>query len=346
MSGLGGLNPSSESMTLGLVQQQVPRIEGIADLDAVTDRVCAVVRESKAAFSTLDLLVFPEYSLHGLRKRAWADDDLMCEIDGPQVLRLREGCRDAHVWGCFSVMERNPNGAPFNSGIIVDDTGEVALYVRKLHPWTPKEPWEPGDLGLPVCEGPKGSILSLLICHDGMFPEVAREASYRGANVLIRTAGYKFPLKQSWRITNEANAFHNLAYTASVCLAGHDGNGIPSMGEAMVCDFEGTIIERGDSTPDRIVTASINPSLADAARREWGVENNIYQLGHRGYTALRGGAGDCPYTFMTDLVAGRYSPPWERDVRIVDGTSEGYGPPRDPGSRVDSARAGLRAAQG
>ncbi|MCZ4080443.1 formamidase [Rhodococcus sp. H36-A4] len=342
MTGLGGLNPSSTSLTLGLVQQRVPLIGDMADVDATTDRVCRTVREAKAGLGSLDLLVFPEYSLHGLRKSSWARDDVMCDIDGPQVARLREACRESKVWGCFSVMERNPNGAPFNSGIIVDTDGEITLYVRKLHPWTPKEPWEPGDLGVPVCAGPKGSVLSLLICHDGMFPEMAREASYRGANVLLRTAGYKFPLKQSWRITNEANAFQNLAYTASVCLAGHDGNGIPSMGEAMVCDFEGTIIERGDSTPDRVVTVSIEPARADAARREWGVENNIYQLGHRGYTALEGGATDCPYTFMRDLVAGTYRVPWEDDVQIFDGTTEGYGAPRDPASSIDSARGGLR----
>ena len=32
--------------------------------------------------------------------------------------------------------------------------------------------------------------------------------------------------------------------------------------------------------------------------RERGVENNIYQLGHRAYVAVAGGARDCPYTFM------------------------------------------------
>lgn len=341
MTGLGGLNPSPSSLTLGLVQQQVPLVETMADVDAATDRVVAALHAAKDGFSALDLVVFPEYSLHGLRKSGWARDELMCDLDGPQVERLCLACKEAAVWGCFSVMESNPNGAPFNSGIIVDSDGEIALYVRKLHPWTPKEPWEPGDIGVPVCRGPKGSVLSLLICHDGMFPEVAREASYRGANVLLRTAGYKFPLKQSWRITNEANAFQNLAYTASVCLAGHDGNGIPSMGEAMVCDFEGTIVERGDSTPDRVVTATIEPARADAARREWGVENNIYQLGHRGYTALAGGATDCPYTYMSDLVAGRYRVPWEDAVQIVDGTSEGYGPPRPAGSGVDTARIGF-----
>jgi hypothetical protein len=143
------------------------------------------------------------------------------------------------------------------------------------------EPWEPGDLGIPVCAGPAGATLALIICHDGMLPEMAREAAYKGANVILRTAGYTYPIQHSWWITNQANAFSNLAYTASVCLAGPDTTHIWSQGEAMICDVDGTVLCHGDGLPDRIVTGEVVPSRADDARRRWGVENNIYQLGHR-----------------------------------------------------------------
>ena len=63
------------------------------------------------------------------------------------------------------------------------------------------------------------------------------------------------------------------------------------------------------------------------ARAHWSVENNIYQLGHRGFTAVDGGAQDCPYTFMQDLVAGRYRLPWEAEVAATDGTSCGFPAP-------------------
>ena len=69
------------------------------------------------------------------------------------------------------------------------------LYYRKLHPWVPVEPWEPGDLGIPVCDGPNGSKLALIICHDGMFPEMARECAYKGAEIMLRTAGYTAPIR-------------------------------------------------------------------------------------------------------------------------------------------------------
>ena len=66
--------------------------------------------------------------------------------------------------------------------------------------------------------------------------------------------------------------------------------------------------------------------LVREAREGWGVENNIYQLGHRGYVAVKGGARDCPYTFMQDRGAGKYRLPWEAEVVHKDGTSCGFEP--------------------
>ena len=57
------------------------------------------------------------------------------------------------------------------------------------------------------------------------------------------------------------------------------------------------------------------------------MENNIYQLGHRGYAAVKGGARDCPYTYMHDLMAGRYRLPWEETVQVTDGTGCGIAAP-------------------
>jgi len=329
VTGLGGLNPSPGALVLGLVQFQVPTIAATGDTMRTAEKIATMVRGAKKGLPTLDLLVFPEYSLNGLDPQSWADDALLCDRDGPELELVRSACADAGVWGCFSIMERNPHGAPFNSGVIVDDHGADALYYRKLHPWVPLEPWEPGDLGIPVCDGPKGAKLSLIICHDGMLPEMAREAAYKGANVILRTAGYTYPIQASWRLTNQVNAFANLAYTASVCLAGPDeATGVWSQGEAMVCDVDGTVLAHGDGHPDRVVTAEVVPSRADDARRTWGVENNIYQLGHRGYVAVEGGATDCPYTYMQDLVDGKYRLPWEDEVQVKDGVGVGYPPPR------------------
>jgi formamidase len=325
MSGLGGLNRSPNGVVVGLVQSQLPVVDTPAQLAAQTARIVAMVGKARRNMPSMDLVVFPEYSLHGLSMNT--DPALMCRLDGPEVAAFRAACIEHRIWGCFSIMEANPNGNPYNSGIIIDDTGAIALYYRKLHPWVPVEPWEPGNLGIPVITGPRGVKLALIICHDGMFPEMARESAYKGAELMIRTAGYTAPIRHSWRITNQANAFQNLMVTASVCMCGSDGT-FDSMGEGMVVNFDGVPLVMGSHRPDEIITCEVRPDLVREARRHWGVENNIYQLGHRGYVAVRGGAQDCPYTFMHDMVNGSYRLPWEAEVEHVDGRSCGFAPPQ------------------
>jgi len=325
MSGLGGLNKSPAGVVVGAVQLRLPVVASSSDLAAQTSKICSMVAKARANMPTMDLVVFPEYSLHGLSMDT--NPEIMCHLDGPEVEAFKAACVEHRIWGCFSLMEHNPHGNPYNSGIIIDDQGELRLYYRKMHPWTPVEPWEPGDLGIPVCDGPNGSKLALIICHDGMFPEMARECAYKGADLMLRTAGYTTPIRHSWRITNQANAFCNLMCTASVCMAGSDG-AFNSMGEGMIVNFDGTPLVMGSSTPDEIITGEVRPDLVAEARRDWGVENNIYQFGHRGFVAVKGGVGDCPYTYMHDLLAGEYRLPWEDEVRITDGSSFGFAAPR------------------
>lgn len=148
MSGLGGLNKSDAGVVIGLVQLQLPVVETPSQLAAQAERIGTMVGKARRNNPATDLVVFPEYSLHGLSMST--ADELMVDLDGPEVAIMRTACIEHRIWGCFSIMERNPGGNPWNTGIIVDDHGDVQLYYRKLHPWVPVEPWAPGDLGIPV----------------------------------------------------------------------------------------------------------------------------------------------------------------------------------------------------
>lgn len=321
MSGLGGLNKSLNGVVLGMVQLQLPVVETKQDLTVQTEKVVGLVGKARRNMPTMDMVVFPEYCLHGLSMDT--NIEIMCTLDGPEVAALKQACADNQIWGCFSIMEANEGGYPYNSGLIIDDEGEVQLYYRKMHPWVPVEPWEPGNIGIPTCIGPKGAKIALIICHDGMFPEMARECAYKGAEIMIRTAGYTAPVRESWKFTNQSNAFCNLMVTANVCMCGSDGT-FDSMGEGMIINFDGTVLAHGGGRPDEIVTAEVRPDLVREARINWGVENNIYQFGHRGNVAVLGGAQDCPYTYMQDLVSEKYELPWEEEVLVTDGTSCGF----------------------
>ena len=82
---------------------------------------------------------------------------------------------------------------------------------------------------------------------------------------MLRTAGYTAPIAHAWKITNQANAFQNLMVTASVCLCGSDGS-FDSMGEGMVCNFDGTVMVEGSRRPDEIITCEVRPDLVREAR--------------------------------------------------------------------------------
>lgn len=81
-----------------------------------------------------------------------------------------------------------------------------------------------------------------------MFPELAREAAYKGANVYIRISGYSTQTQDQWIMTNKTNAFQNLMYTASVNLAGYD-NTFYYFGEGNICNYDGHMISEGHRNP-------------------------------------------------------------------------------------------------
>lgn len=324
MGSIGSMTKPTEGFLAALIQYPVPVVNSRADIDKQVKQIVKMLHSTKAGYPGVELIVFPEYSTQGLNTSKWTTDEFLCSVPGPETDIYAKACMDAGVYGVFSLMEKDPEGgAPFNTAIIIDPNGEIILKYRKLNPWVPVEPWQAGNTGLPVCEGPGGSILSVCICHDGMFPEVAREAAYKGANVLIRISGYSTQVNDQWILTNRSNAWQNLMYTLSVNLAGYDGT-FYYFGEGQACNFDGTTIAQGHRNPYEIVTAEIYPKMADQARTDWGLENNIYNLGTRGYVGTPGGVKENPYSYIRDLAQNNYKLPWEDKIKIKDGSIYGY----------------------
>src|SRR3981189_333485 len=88
MNGLGGLNKSPEGVVIGLVQLQLPVVVTKEDLARQTDKIVAMVGKARRNLGTMDLVVFPEYSLHGL----WSDTnpEIMCRLDGLEVAAFKQ----------------------------------------------------------------------------------------------------------------------------------------------------------------------------------------------------------------------------------------------------------------
>ena len=177
--------------------------------------------------------------------------------------------------------------------------------------------WHPG------CDGPNGSKVALIICHDGMFPEMARECAYKGANIMLRTAGYTAPIS-AFLAHHQPSERLLQPHVHRERVHGRNGRRLQLDGRRNDRELRRHAARSGQRVPTKSSPARSDPSSREEARRAWGVENNIYQFGHRGFVAVLGGAQDCPYTYMHDLMSRKYRVPWEDEVLVTDGISCGF----------------------
>ncbi len=295
---VGTISSSRDTVGLAVVNYKVPVLETREEVLANARRIAGFIDGAKRGYPGLDLIVFPEFSLQGFHPVKWPE--LTTTVDGPEVAIFAEACRRNKVWGVFSLTgEANPSGRnPFNTFILLNDKGELALRYRKIHPWVPMEPWTPGDLGVPVAEGPKGLRIAGLVCYDANHPEVVREAVMNGAELVIRIQGYMHPTNLQQKLISQVRAWENNAYFAVANLTGRDLV-YSFFGGSNIVNFDGTILAECDSSPDQVQYALLSVSAIRDARRTWTAENHLFNLTHRGYTALpeSDGLAECPYSW-------------------------------------------------
>ena len=110
--------------------------------------------------------------------------------------------------------------------------------------------------------------LGCAICYDWLFPEVLRQLTANGAEVLIRVSAYMDPWGATepmawWTIINRARALENLSYV----VAANQGASLRHYppyswpGGSQVVDFDGRLLAEASPGPgERIVVAPLDIS--------------------------------------------------------------------------------------
>lgn len=228
----------------------------LAQLEALPDPADNIKKAEAAVQAAVerfhpDFMVFPEVFMShypvGTDRKIILDSAQ--PLDGPFVKAMQNLAKTHNLWIVFGMRETTGDSEDdrnYNTTVMLDNYGEIKGVYRKTHLYDAfgyKESTniKPGKELFSPIDTPFGRI-GMFVCYEVRFPEVARDQTAKGADVIIMpTAWVKGDLKSlHFRTLITARAIENTVY-----LLACDQCGVTYLGESVAVDPMGVSISCG-----------------------------------------------------------------------------------------------------
>jgi predicted amidohydrolase len=231
-----------------------------ADPDGNVRQALALLR--RAADQGVGLAVFPECNLTGYgHETAEAVAAAALELDSPPLQAVKVACHELSLNAIVGFVERDGDRL-FNSTMLIAESGDTLGVFRKLHlPCLGVDRFvSQGDREPQVFETSTGRV-STLICADMIFPEAARVAALKGADIVAISACVPQGISVYADRLIQVRAYENCAYVVYANQTGLDGRWAYD-GRSQIAGPSGQVLVEAPAAGDHVLAARLQ--LADA----------------------------------------------------------------------------------
>ncbi|PSB15937.1 hydrolase [Phormidesmis priestleyi ULC007] len=224
-----------------------------------------------------ELVGLPEnFSFLGDENAKLAQSDAIAQESEKFIKTMAQRFQVSILGGGFPIPV--DGGKVHNTALLVNPSGQEVARYEKVHLFDVNLPdgntyqeSETVVAGLrvpPVYPSKELGNLGLSVCYDVRFPELYRQLSQMGADVLFIPAAFTaYTGKDHWQVLLQARAIENTCYVIAPAQTGRHNSIRQSHGHAMIIDPWGVILADAGDEPG-VAIAAIEPTRLEQVRRQ------------------------------------------------------------------------------
>ncbi len=268
-----------KKVTIALIQSKVTE-DVRSNVSRTIERIGEAAGKGAGIISLQELFQTPYFPQWEKKEK----DDYAESVTGYTVSEMRKAARRFGVTLVVPFYEKK-GGKYFNTAVVIGKDGKLLGRYNKIHiPQDPgfyeKEYFEVGRSGYAVFKS-GGVKFAVLICYDQWFPEAARMARLKGAEIIFyptaigNIAGYdaEGDWHDAWETVQRGHAISNSLYVAAVNRVGREGR-MEFWGQSFICDPFGKVLKRASATKEETVIMTLDLERNEFYSEGWGFLRN------------------------------------------------------------------------